>query len=154
VWVKVLGTERLGGRGHDLVDVSGIDGERISRGLLRQVRVEVGLIGKGIARRPGYPGSKRSSGVGGMPVRGGDDTDKVVNLYHLRVAGQAGEGAFVDVLDVGTEGGWADHFAVKHAGDTNFLHVLEGAFGLGRDVHARDGLSEKLPCGGTVGHSR
>src|SRR5262245_25927070 len=89
-----------------------------------------------------------------MPLRVGDDTDKVVNLYHLRVAGQAVDDAFVNVLDVSAECGRADDFAVKHAGDTNFLHVLEGTFGLGGNIDARDRFSEDLPCGRIVRYSR
>src|SRR5215468_10564964 len=87
-----------------------------------------------------------------MPLRVGDDTDKVVDPYHLRIAGQAVDEAIVDVLDVGAEGGWPDDSTVKHALDTHFLHVLEGAFGLGRDVDARDGFSEHPPCGRSVRH--
>ena len=152
VGVTVLGSDGLGCRGHDLIDVSAVDGERVARGLLQHIRVEVGLSGKGIAWRPGDPGSQRGSGLDGMPFPVGDDTDKVVDLYHLRVAGQAVDDAIVDVLDVGTEGGRPDDSAVKHVGDTNFLHVLEGAFGLGRDVDARDGFSEHPPRGRIVRH--
>src|SRR5437762_14315026 len=87
-----------------------------------------------------------------MPFRVGDDTDKVVDLDHLRVAGQAVEDVPVDVLDVRTEGGRADDSAVKYPGDTNFLHVLVGAFSLRRDVRARSGFSEHRPCGRSVRH--
>src|SRR5207249_4467876 len=69
VGVTVLGSEGLRRRGHDLIDVSAVDGEGVARGLLRHVLVEVGLSGKGIACRPGDPGNQRRSGVDGMPFR-------------------------------------------------------------------------------------
>src|SRR5438094_10483728 len=87
-----------------------------------------------------------------MPFRAGDNTNKVVDLYHLRVSRQTVEDAIVDVLNLSTERGGSDNSAVKHAGDTNFLHVPIGAFGLGRDVHTRDGFAEHLPCRWIVRH--
>src|SRR5215471_13837700 len=137
--VTVLGSDGLVRRGHDLIDVSGVDGVGVARGLLRHIRIEVDLSKKGIACRPGDPGSQRRSGLDGMPFRVGDDTDKVVDPYNLRAAGQGVDDATVDILNAGSEGGRPDDSSVKHAGDTNVLHVLEGALGLGRDIDARDG---------------
>src|SRR5262249_53909745 len=130
----VLGSHDLGGRRQHLIDVSRIDGQGIARGLRLQERVEVRLIGKSFACRPGDPGSQRLSGFDGIPFRVGNDTDKVVDLYYLRVSGQSLDDVTVDVLDLGAQSGRPDDFAVKHAGDTNFLHILVRALGFGRHL--------------------
>src|SRR5581483_7014039 len=41
---------------------------------------------------------------------------------------------------------------MKHAGNTHLLRVLKGAFYFGRNIDARDGFVENLPCGWMVGH--
>src|SRR5215813_5320981 len=125
--VKVLGSDGFVRGGYNLIDVSGVNGVGVARGLLRHVGIEVGLSEKGIACRPGDPGSQRRRGLDGMPLRVRDDTDKVVDAYHLRAAGQAVDNAIVDTLNVGSESGRPDDSSVKHAGDTNVLHVLKGA---------------------------
>src|SRR6516162_9540230 len=89
-----------------------------------------------------------------MPFRVSDHADQVVDLYHLRVAGKALDGTRVDgfLEEVCAQEGRANDFAVKHAGNPNFLRVLEGALDLGRNVDARDGFPENLPRGWIVGY--